>query len=1001
MKNEMKKLFTLGLLLISTLGFAQTVTLVSPEGLVEPYEVGPGTAVTIQWDYFAEQPTTMFTSDEDPGTLPGEWQFSPNPAWTQSTNIVDNGDGTYNFTFTVNEEVWVFGAFNGFSGNTYSNVINIGIASPIVISTEDGFICPTGGDTELISVEGTYDGYQWFMNGDTLAGATDSVYEATAAGIYYLVVTDADSTIQSNQVMIEELTLAYTGSLNAEATELTLTADAGKDTYQWYSGPDVDNMTMIDGATSMDYIAVITADMVYYSVEGVSGTCSIMTDARPVSEAMFVPAIITVNADTNEFNAVCEGTIITLSIPEDTENYQWYKNGNQTFGTTTVTINAVWKAGDYYVVTTPAEWPEVSVQSETVNASFLEIIEPVVSGIVNNSFNCDGDELTAILVDEGYDYDWYNHENNNAYGDTDLVDAPNGVYTFTFSGATYITVVANYQGCEKSKQTSLKSYEDENMFINIANFDQKYLCTDSIADIGLSSNNVDKWENYQWYQLVDSNWVMLENDTNPRYGASDPGFYRLTGVSVNCASAVVTSNEYQVYDYQERNMSVYASPNEICIGDTSVITFSAYKWENIQWLKGDIQIGSSGYEMFYIPIAGDTNRVSVTEYNNYIVKAKHESCPNGLKVTSNPVIITPALNPIIDIGVEQEPESYQQLLWDTVAFYLFCDEYPLTLSVDSGYDSYQWYELTYAGLDDYELGDPIDGATSNTFSTTAHVQWVTVVVESEGCTGMSNPILLDTWVFQSPVVQSYNNNQICVDDSALVNLAFPGTWVEYFWMHEDESGVWDTIPNSNNDSLWVTEPGQYVIFAYPEACPDFVYTSGLGPTMEMFIAKILEDADEDGNEFFLAYPWQVISDPYEYQWYRNGEVFENTQDTLPALLWKDDIPSGEYYVEITSSQPCVSVSEPVVWIVDGIGENEMSNLSIYPNPTSGVINVEGLDPAVSSTIAIYNSVGKMVLSQQITSEIEKMDMANLPNGLYIIQVQNKDGLVSSYKINKL
>jgi hypothetical protein len=43
----------------------------------------------------------------------------------------------------------------------------------------------------------------------------------------------------------------------------------------------------------------------------------------------------------------------------------------------------------------------------------------------------------------------------------------------------------------------------------------------------------------------------------------------------------------------------------------------------------------------------------------------------------------------------------------------------------------------------------------------------------------------------------------------------------------------------------------------------------------------------------------------------------------------------------------------------------------------------------------------MVLSQQITSELEKMDMVDLPNGLYIIQVQNKDGLVSSYKINKL
>jgi hypothetical protein len=43
----------------------------------------------------------------------------------------------------------------------------------------------------------------------------------------------------------------------------------------------------------------------------------------------------------------------------------------------------------------------------------------------------------------------------------------------------------------------------------------------------------------------------------------------------------------------------------------------------------------------------------------------------------------------------------------------------------------------------------------------------------------------------------------------------------------------------------------------------------------------------------------------------------------------------------------------------------------------------------------------MVISQQITSQIERLDMVDLPKGLYIIQVQNKDGLVSSYKINKL
>jgi len=1002
MKNEMKKLFTLCLFFISAIGYSvdPVVTLVTPEGLPEPFEVLPGTEVTVQWDYFEAAPTIMLTYDQEPDV--SSWQYSLNPEWSQTNNWTDNGDGTFNLTFTVSEEISVWGAFQTSWGSyTYSNVISIGIASPIVISTEDGFICPTGGDTELISVEGTYDGYQWYLNSEMIVDAIEATYAATEAGTYYLVITDADSTIQSNQVIIEALSLAYTGSLNAEGTELTLSADAGMDSYQWYSGPDVDNMTLIDAATAMDYIAVITSDTVYYSVEGLSGTCAIMTDARPVAGAMFVPTVITVNADTNEFNAICEGTIITLSIPESTENYQWYKNGNTTYGTTTISVNSAWKAGDYYVVTIPAEWPDVAVQSETVNASFLEIIQPAVSGVVNNTFHCEGEEITLILVDEGYVYDWYEHEVNNAYGDTDLVDAPNGVYDFTFSDATYITVVANYQGCEKGKQTSLPSYEDESMYISIGNNDQKYLCTDSIADIGLPSYNSGKWESYQWYQLVDTNWVLLDNDTNARYGAAEPGFYRLTGVSVNCETAVVTSNEYQVYHYQERNMSRWASPSEICVGDTSVITFGSYKWENIQWLEGDIVMGSSGYEMIYIPIASDTNKVSVTEYNNYIIKAKHESCPNGLKVTSNPLEITPSVKPFINVLNADSTNDlrWKMALWDSAAFYTFCMGYPVELMVDSGYDSYQWNSLLYAGLDDYAIGDPIEGDTLNTATINAGTQWITLVVEQDGCVGQSAPVMLSEWFFQTPVVQSYNNNNICVDDSALVNLGFPGTWVEYYWMQIDEFGVLDTVPDSNNDSLWVTEPGQYIIFAYPELCPDFEFTSGLGPTLIMFEAEILEGVSDEGDEYFYAYPWQAISAPYEFQWYRNGEPYDNPSE-IPAVLWKDDLPGGTYYVEITNPQPCVSVSEGVVWGL-GIGEDEMNSLSIYPNPTNGVINIEGLDTEVSSTISIFNSIGKMVLSQQVNSEIERLDMNDLPKGLYIIQVQNKDGLVSSYKINKL
>ncbi len=41
----------------------------------------------------------------------------------------------------------------------YTNVIKVGVASGVKITATDGFLCP-GGDSETLSVTGTYGSYQ-------------------------------------------------------------------------------------------------------------------------------------------------------------------------------------------------------------------------------------------------------------------------------------------------------------------------------------------------------------------------------------------------------------------------------------------------------------------------------------------------------------------------------------------------------------------------------------------------------------------------------------------------------------------------------------------------------------------------------------------------------------------------------------------------------------------------------------------------------------------------
>ena len=987
-------------MLMGIWAIAQDLTLTNPTGLNEPYEVQPGTDVTVTWSYYNEQPTVMLTYDQDPGNVDDN-QYTLDADWTQHTSgWTDNGDGTFSFNINVNEPIWIWGAYESFNGYAYSNIISIGIASPAEANFDDGLLCPGGTDTELLSIADTFDTYQWYHEGVIISGATSETYNATETGSYYVVVNDNGTSYQSNQLIIDELSLAFTGALDQVNNQITLTAESGMDSYQWYSGIDLSNMTPITGATNIDFTADITGTLTYYYVEGTLGTCDISTDARPISSDIFEPAVISVNADTNSYGNVCEGTTIILSIDNSITNYDWYKNGVHTYGNHTISITNSYKTGTYYVINVPDEWPEVTVQSASVNAEYFDIIEPVLSGATNNSYHCAGDAISITLSDEGYEYHWYAHT-TYTYNDTDEVVVPSSVYSFTFENAVNISVVAEYQGCENDKKITLKDYANVPMGVGIDNYNQRYLCTDSVANLKLTSN-ASNFENYQWYKQNGNTWDEISGATNTTYDAPDSGYYKISGTHVECPSAYIESSPYHVLEYNERPMyvSTYPYSGEICLGDSARLTLSGTNWNNIQWLEGDIQMTQNdGYQIFYLPMANsDTTRYYVTHYNKYIVKAKHSSCPNGLKLTSDTLEIRSKFIPEIEMINDNPVDEMKLTLLDSAKTYLFCEDEPVHMATDSGYVSYQWYfdNYGYYNQEDWSIGDSILGATTDSLTIEAGLQWIRVAAEDNtGCIGVSDPILLNTRAYQSPVVLSHFNSELCEGDSVAIELAFPGDWGEFVWFKNTIE-----IPNSDNDTLWVTEPGSYIIGAYPNDCPDMLYTSGTGANIHYFEVQIVEDIDDDGNEYFYAWPW---GNAYQLQWYFNGQPIDGTQINSTSIIYKDSLTeSGVLTCELVNGMPC-TVTDSTNFVFTGIEDynfGETKELRIYPNPTNGIINIDGLDIDKAERVSIYNTVGNRIMSQEISSNFMSLALYNVPAGMYIIKIENKDGSIETYKVNK-
>lgn len=72
---------------------------------------------------------------------------------------------------------------------------------------------------------------------------------------------------------------------------------------------------------------------------------------------------------------------------------------------------------------------------------------------------------------------------------------------------------------------------------------------------------------------------------------------------------------------------------------------------------------------------------------------------------------------------------------------------------------------------------------------------------------------------------------------------------------------------------------------------------------------------------------------------------------------------------------------------EGVNELEGS-LKLYPNPTSGVLNIEGENMTM---VEVYNTIGQLVMMQNIDGNKAQVNTESLNSGMYIIRIFANDG----------
>ena len=129
---------------------------------------------------------------------------------------------------------------------------------------------------------------------------------------------------------------------------------------------------------------------------------------------------------------------------------------------------------------------------------------------------------------------------------------------------------------------------------------------------------------------------------------------------------------------------------------------------------------------------------------------------------------------------------------------------------------------------------------------------------------------------------------------------------------------------------------------------------------------------------------------WNHGWYHTSEQYDTDYECHFAIKNADDeilFTSGEHSdgVFLTYNNECEHVS---------VAEVSASNICLYPNPTYGILNIEGEG---DMTISVMNMLGQKVLETNATDNTT-IDLSGFESGIYMVKIETDEG-IKTEKVN--
>ena len=747
----------------------------------------------------------------------------------------------------------------------------------------------------------------------------------------------------SNEGLINSSTQAVTWGEYEEYTVNIVNNITSSYAWQWNPGAINSNNAAVNPVNT----SAIPANQVYTVT--LTNTLTGCSNTAPVS--ILVNPIPTVSIVSSN-SLICTGNSATLTGAGAT-NYTWTTFGNTPSITVTPSATVV------YTLT-----GESFNCSSSTTATLQVNVTPTVSAVSSSSAICAGSNAT-LTASGATSYTWA------GVGTTSAV-------TVAPSTTTVYSVVGETNGCSNTTTISLTANPVPTVSAASSN---SLMCIGSTATLTAAGAT-----NYTW----SSSGTASTETVSP----SATSVYTVTGETNNCTNTATVSVSINTII---PTVTAATSNATLCAGLPATLTAAGainYTWTSV----------------------GNTQAVTVnpTVTTIYTVTGEDNACTNtatvAIAVTPNPlVVVTPSSSAIcIGSSATLTASGANTYTWTnfgnttsisitptstaiytvtgeagscvtTVTVPLFVNIIPTVTAVSSSpYVCIGSSATLTAG-----------GAINYTWTTIGNTQTVSVIPISStifSVTGEANGCYNTTTVSVgvgsvTPVVSvSASSPSICSGNSATLTASGANT---YTWNPIATSSVVIVNPSANTS---------YTVTGEIDGCKNTT-TLSLNviptPTVSASASQtVLCVTGETGSSILTA-----SSSAASYSW-SNGSTTSSIAVT-PTL-------TTTYSVTVTNAG-CSSAATVTVNVTDctGLQEQFAGAINIYPNPTNGVVNVAINSQFVgTASIEVYDVIGKLLIQENLVSEVTTVNTSKLKQGIYMFKVVNDNQTIKVSRIIK-